>query len=194
MKLNYVMMALIAAPVFGLAGGALAQPLSKEAKDLAIKNAEARFKADKTACEAYSGNAKDICIAEAKGRENISKTDAIARFENTPKALEQARIAPAEAAFAVAKERCDDSSGNTKDVCLKEATAAHVRALADAKAMRVTAETRSDNADKATMARDEATTEKRAADYGVAAEKCDSLDGTAKESCIRDAKVKYDQK
>lgn len=194
MKLNYVMTALLAAPVLGFAGGALAQPISKDAKDMAIKNAEARYKADKTACDAFSGNAKDICIAEAKGRESISKADAEARYENTPKSRELARVAPAEAAFSVAKERCDDSSGNAKDVCLKEATAAHVRALADAKVIRVTSETRNDNADKATMAKQSANSEKRAADYNVAAEKCDSLDGTAKDGCIRDAKVKYDQK
>jgi hypothetical protein len=34
----------------------------------------------------------------------------------------------------VAKEKCDDKAGNEKDVCVKEAKAALVRAKADAKA------------------------------------------------------------
>jgi hypothetical protein len=33
----------------------------------------------------------------------------------------------------VAKERCDDLSGNVKDVCLEEAKAAQAAAIADAK-------------------------------------------------------------
>jgi hypothetical protein len=33
----------------------------------------------------------------------------------------------------VAKEKCDDFSGNSKDVCQKDAKAAHVKALESAK-------------------------------------------------------------
>ena len=37
-------------------------------------------------------------------------------------------VAKAESAYAVAKERCDDKSGNAKDVCVKEAKAVESRA------------------------------------------------------------------
>jgi hypothetical protein len=37
----------------------------------------------------------------------------------------------------VAKEKCDDFSGNSKDVCQKDAKAAHVKALESAKVSEV---------------------------------------------------------
>src|SRR5262249_9902032 len=109
-----------------------AQPMSKDARDAAIRNADAQLKLDKAACGALKANAKDICLAEANGKEKIAKANAEAAFEGTPKAREKARVTKADAIYAVAKEKCDDLAGNAKDVCLKEAKAAHVRATADA--------------------------------------------------------------
>ncbi|MES1163922.1 MAG: hypothetical protein ABUL50_12760, partial [Rhizobacter sp.] len=31
----------------------------------------ADYKADKAACDSFSGNAKDICVEQAKGKENV---------------------------------------------------------------------------------------------------------------------------
>src|SRR6516165_6668297 len=93
-----------------------AAPMSKEAYDAAVRNAEAQYKTDKDACASRSGNAKDICLAEASAKEKIAKADGEAAYKNTPKAREDARVARAEAAHDVAKERCDDLSGNAKDV------------------------------------------------------------------------------
>src|ERR1700692_1211206 len=39
-------------------------PISKDAYDIAVKNAETQYKVDKDACSSRSGNAKDICLAE----------------------------------------------------------------------------------------------------------------------------------
>ena len=115
-----------------MAQPAAAVPLSKDAYDTAVRNAEARYKVDKDACSSRSGNAKDICMAEAEGKEKIAKADAEAAYKNTPKAREDARIARAEANHNVAKEKCDDFSGNAKDVCAKEADAALTKVKADA--------------------------------------------------------------
>src|SRR5262245_26723571 len=98
-----------------------AAPISKDAYDTAIRNAETQYKNDKDACASRSGNAKDICMAEATGREKVAKADAEAAYKATPKAREEARVARAEATYAVAKQRCDDRTGNAKDVCMKEA-------------------------------------------------------------------------
>jgi hypothetical protein len=194
--------ALIAAPVLGLAGGAMAQPMTRETKEMAMKDAEAQYKVDKTACDGFSGNTKDICIAEAKGRENISKTSAEARFENTAKNREKARIAPADAAFAVSKEKCDDASANLKEVCLKEASATHLKALAAAKVDRVTsdvrketnektAELRKDASEKTAEVKQEARDVKQDADFKVATAKCEGLAGSTKDTCLSDAKAKF---
>ena len=166
-------------------------PISKEAYDTAVRNAETQYKIDKDACAARSGNAKDICLAEASGKEKIAKADAEAAYKNTPKAREDARIARAEANHNVAKEKCDDLSGNSKDVCVKEADATLTKVKADAKVDRVAADTKDDVAMKEADARRQAATDKRDADYKVAAEKCDALSGSAKSTCISEAKLRY---
>jgi hypothetical protein len=166
-------------------------PITKDAYDVAIKNADAQYKIDKDACSSRSGNAKDICVADATGKEKIAKADAEAAFNNTPKARESARVTRAEANYNVAKQKCDDVAGNTKDVCVKEADAALVKAKADANVERVAADTRQQTATKQAEARKEATTDKRDADYKVAIEKCDALAGPAKDSCIGTAKTQY---
>jgi len=172
-------MVMVGAAGLCLAGGAGAQAMSKDARDAAIQNAEEQYKVDIVACDGMSGNAKDVCTLQAKGKEKVAKAEADAAFKNTPKAREDARVAQADASFAVAKERCDDFSGNAKDVCVKEANAAHVKAKADAKVDRVAADTNKDAAVKTADARKEANAEKRDADYKVAIEKCESLAGTA---------------
>ncbi|MEP6998582.1 MAG: hypothetical protein ABI900_13105 [Betaproteobacteria bacterium] len=155
-------------------------PMSKDAYDVAIKNADAQYKMDKDACSSRTGNAKDICLADANGKDKVAKADAEAGYKNTPKAREDARGTRAEATYNVSKEKCDDLSGNAKDVCVKEADAVLVKAKADAKVDRVSADTRQDAAAKQADARKDADAAKRNADYKVAVEKCDALAGTAK--------------
>jgi len=168
-----------------------ATPISKDAYDTVVKNADMQYKTDKDACASRSGNAKDICLAEASGKEKVAKADAEAAYRNTPKLREDARVTRAEATYDVAKEKCDEVSGNSKDVCVKEASAVLVKAKADAKVDRVAAETRLDDDTKQADARNEATKNKRDADYKVAIEKCDALAGTAKDSCVNGAKAQY---
>jgi hypothetical protein len=168
-----------------------AAPISKDAYETANKNAEAQYKMDKDACSSRSGNAKDICLADATGREKVAKADADAAYQNTPKAREGARVTRAEATYSVAKEKCDNLSGNSKDVCVKEADAVLVKAKADAKVDRVTADTQQGAETKQADARKEANADKRNADYKVAIEKCDALAGPAKDSCVSTAKVQY---
>ena len=155
-------------------------PISKDAYDTAVKNAEMQSKMDKDACASRSGNAKDICLAEANGKEKVAKADAEAAYKSTPKAREDARVTRAEATHNVAKEKCDELAGNPKDVCVKEADAALVKAKADANVDRVAADTRR-----------EANADKRDAEYKVAIEKCDAFAGTAKNSCVSAAKAQY---
>ena len=166
-------------------------PISKDAYDQAVKNAETQYKMDKDACSPRSGNAKDICLAEANGKEKVAKAEAEAAYRNTPKEREGARVARAEATYNVAKEKCDDLSGNPKDVCVKEADAALVKAKADAKVDRVAADAQQDAATKQADARKDANTLKRDAEYKVAIEKCDALAGTAKNACVSNAKAQF---
>lgn len=94
----------------------------------------------------------------------------------------KATVKQADADYKAAKEACKPRQGNDKDVCMKEAKAAHVKVTADAKAKR-----------KAGVAMAGARDDKMDANYKVAKEKCDAMSGDAKDACIRDAKMKYKQ-
>jgi hypothetical protein len=166
-------------------------PMSKDSYTMAKSNAAAQYKAEKDACSSLSANAKDICMAEAKGKDHVALADAEAAYQNTAKHREAARVAHAQAAYDVAIEKCDDLAGNSKDVCVKEAKAALVKGKADAKVDRVAADTRQDAAVKQSDARKEASADKRDADYEVAIEKCDALAGAAKDACIGNAKAQF---
>jgi hypothetical protein len=199
-NMSKLMIALFVAGGLGLAGSAAAQmygpktysaPISKDAYDMEVKSAESQYKTDKDACASQSGNAKDMCIAEANGKEKVAKADAEAAYKNTPTARQDARAARAEATHSVAKEKCDELSGNSRAVCVKEADAVLVRAKADAKVDRVTTDTHQDAATKQADARNDANADKRDADFKVAIEKCDALAGSAKDTCVSNAKAKY---
>jgi hypothetical protein len=198
--MSKLMIALFVTAGLGFAGTGMAQtyapksdssPMSKDSYTMAKTNADAQYKIDKDACSSMSGNAKDICVAQAKGKDHVAKADAEAAYENTPKAREKARVALGQANYDVAVEKCDDLAGNPKDVCVKEAKAGLVKAKADAKVDRVATDTRHDAAVKQADARKDANADKRDADYKVAVEKCDALAGPSKESCVGNAKAQY---
>jgi len=140
----------------------------------------AEYKADKAACGSLAGNAKDVCVEEAKAKEKVALAELEYSYTGKPGDRNKVLIAKAEANYAVAKEKCDDKAGNDKDVCVKEAKAVEVKALADAKLGQEIGDARKDAAD-----------DKRDADYKVALEKCDAFAGDAKSTCVAAAKSKY---
>jgi hypothetical protein len=70
---------------------------------------EADYKVAKEKCDSLSGDAKDVCLAEAK-----------AVYAKQEASLE-AREDSMEADYKVAKERCNTLSGTGRRSCLKEA-------------------------------------------------------------------------
>ena len=74
---------------------------------------------------------------------------------------------------------------------MKEADATLAKAKADARVDRVAADTREESAKKQGDAQVKAAEEKREADYKVAVEKCDALSGSAKSTCVNEAKLRY---
>jgi osmotically-inducible protein OsmY len=71
-------------------------------------------------------------MAEAKGKENVAMAELEAHSNPSEKARHDVNIAKAEAAYAVAKEKCDVKTGNDKTACVKEAQAKEARAKANA--------------------------------------------------------------
>jgi hypothetical protein len=141
---------------------------------------EADYKADRSACSQLAGNGRDICIEQAKGREKVGHAELEFRYSGKPADANRVLVVRAESNYAVAREKCDDRAGNEKDVCVREAKAAEVKALTDARVIRQIDEARSDAADDV-----------RNADYRVATEKCDALSGDAKTSCLAAAKSRF---
>jgi hypothetical protein len=198
--MSKLLIALFVSAGLGVAGSAAAQAhspknpstsMSKDSYTQAKKDADAQYRIDKEACASLAGNAKDICTAEAKGRDSVAKAEAEAAYRNTARARQDARVARAQANYNVAIEKCDDQAGNRKDVCVKEAKAELVRGKANARVDRVAADTRQDAATKQAEARKEASEDKRDAEYKVAIEKCDALAGAAKDACVGNAKAQF---
>jgi hypothetical protein len=156
--------------------------ITKAEHKAAIDNAEMSYKSAKATCDSLAGNAKDVCIAEAKVEKtySIAKTDG--DFKNTAKAIYDGRIEVAGAEYDLAKTKCAAKAGNDKDVCIKEAKAIEVRAQADAKAGTKISAARSDAADS-----------KSTANYKVAIEKCDAFSGDTKDGCVKEAKVRFNK-
>jgi hypothetical protein len=187
---------------FACSAGALAEGMSKDDYKAGKDRIAAEYKSDTAGCASLSGNPNDICVAEAKGKEKIARAELEATYKPNRKTHYQARVAKAEADYAVAQERCDDKAGNAKDVCVKEAKAAQTAAKADAKmqvqisdandtANEKSAEARSEANNQAASARQDAAADKLEAQYRVAKEKCDLYAGGAKDICLDRAKERF---
>lgn len=171
------------------AGGASA--LTKDEYKAGKERIAADAKVHKQRCDGMSGNAKDICVSEAKGTERIAKAELEATYKPDARTQSKVMEAKADAAYDTAKEKCDDLAGNAKDVCVKDAKAAHTSALGQAKVQKVSDAGNANRSSNVADAKKDAKTERRDAEYSAAKERCDSLSGATKDRCITDAKVKY---
>lgn len=180
------LMASVVAGLMATSAMAMTPAEHKVAKDrIAADN-----KMNKQKCDGLKNNAKDICMKEAKGAESVAKAELESQFKPSDRNARKLAEARADADYAVAKEKCDDLSGNAKDVCVKDAKAAHVAAQQNAK---VAAAQATKSPEKAAEVRQEATAEKNEANYKAAKERCDALAGDAKARCEDDAKRLYGQ-
>jgi len=99
-----------------------ADPSNRKAHNAQKDAIEKQAKADKAKCGALKANAKDICMAEAKGKEKVAKAELNAKSEkDQAKAQRKVSEARAEAAYDVAAQKCDDQKGEAKDACIKQA-------------------------------------------------------------------------
>lgn len=99
------------------AAPAMAANMPKGEYNAAKDSIKATHKTDAKACDAMTGNAKDICKEEAKAKEKVALAELEYRY--TGKAADSTKLAKvkAETAYDIAKERCDDLSGDAKNAC-----------------------------------------------------------------------------
>ena len=143
------------------------------------QKAAADYKLATNACKDMNGNAKTICMEEAKAARAHTEADAVAQYNNTTAGRARARNAVADADLAVAKAKCADATGAEKDSCLANANAVHTAAIAEVRADRAVA-----GATPVTTATTTAATT-RDATKAAAVEKCAEVAG-AKTGCLID--------
>lgn len=98
---------------------------------------EADAKAAKAKCKDMKDNAKDICMAEAKGNEKLAKKELDYKKNPNDKNLRDVEKMKAEVAYEIAKEKCEDQKGAEQASCKKAAKAEKERAVAAAKGKKV---------------------------------------------------------
>ncbi len=118
------------------------QPKSMENKTAGISRdeynrekdrVEADAKAAKEACKSMKDNAKDICQAEAKAKEKVAKKELDYKKNPNDKNMQDWEKMKVEAAYEVAKEKCEDQKGADQAKCKKDAKAEKDRGMAAAK-------------------------------------------------------------
>ncbi|MBK7900855.1 MAG: hypothetical protein KA603_00460 [Azonexus sp.] len=188
-NLNYKVIALAVSLSVGV--GAFAEGMSKVDYKAGKDRISATYKTDTAGCKALSGNANDICGAEASGKEKVALAELHAAYKPNSKTHYDVLVAKADASYTVARERCDDKSGNAKDICIREAQSAETAAKADAKAQMKTNDANDKAGEASTDARKEASEDKGEARYAVAKEKCDTYAGVTKDTCLAQAKARF---
>lgn len=158
-----------------------ADRIGKAVYDGAKDDLRQYYKDQRKLCDSMSGNTKDVCAVTTRGQERI----AMAHLEVAHTGRDSDRVklyeARYNARYDIANEKCDDLSGNPKDVCRQQAKAERDKAKADLTL-----------AKKVTAATEEAMEANLRADYKVAREKCDALSGDAKDICQSSAKARFD--
>ena len=87
-----------------------------------MRIASANYDLDKARCAGLTGNDKDVCHEQAKARLVAAQADAKAD-QKTIQARDDARADKEDAAYRVAKEKCDAFAGAAKDQCISAAKA-----------------------------------------------------------------------
>jgi hypothetical protein len=89
-----------------------------------MRIASADYERDKTRCAALTGNARDVCVEQAKATLVAAQADAKAD-RKTIEARDEARDDKLTAAYRVALEKCDAFAGAAKDQCVGAAKTAY---------------------------------------------------------------------
>ncbi len=83
---------------------------------------EARYEVAKEMCDDKAGNAKDVCMAEAKAARDKAKAN-LKADKKVAEAEADAMETKLKADYKVANERCDTLAGDAKDSCRASAKA-----------------------------------------------------------------------
>jgi hypothetical protein len=181
-------LALLAGCAFAGSAGAAAPDDEYRA---GLDRAQAAYKNAWDSCRALKANARDVCQVEAKGNYQVAKAELDTQHKRTPKHEDKVKTEKAKAAYKLASEKCDDLSGNARDVCRKDAKASFIAAQAESKVSRAAVD-KGVNSRAAVRERKDGREDTRDAQLAAARERCEALAGRdAKSACVGDAKRKF---
>lgn len=149
-----------------------------------------RYASNKDRCANLEGHARDLCKVQARAEYDIARAELRARYEPSPAHQEKAELAKAEASYRLAHEKCGDLDGSAKKVCEEDARASWTAARAEARANRKAGE-KGPNAEQTLAAREKARETATQARYDAERERCRTLPGDGKATCLADAKKHF---
>ena len=107
------------------------EPTPRHQEQLGMAKADAAYDTAKEKCDDLAGNAKDVCVKDAKAVHVKAKEDAkVAKVSADTRqtasgkladAKKEANIDKRDADYKAAKERCDSLAGTAKDTCQNDA-------------------------------------------------------------------------
>ncbi len=104
MKNPYIS-AILAITSLAFSVSVMAQSMTGSEYKAANKSIAADFLSAKASCDVFTNNARDICLAEAKRSERISKAELESNYKPSSKANYQLKLAKGNGDFMVAREK-----------------------------------------------------------------------------------------
>ena len=111
--------------------------LSRPAYEAAKKRIEAQSRVDRQACKRLKGERREVCDAQAKGKEDAALAKLEARWKRTPEAIQEAKEVTADANYRVAREECEALQGDARDRCIDAAKAGREAGIRQARVEKV---------------------------------------------------------
>ena len=152
--------------------------------------AQAAYRLQWESCRKLQDRERDICKVEARGRFQVAKAEIKERFKRSPANQDRVKAAKADAAYRLALAKCGDLRGNAKDVCKADAKATSVAARGEVRLSRASVD-RGIYSRQAIRERKDVREDNADARYAAEKERCDTLAGGAKASCVDEAKKKF---
>jgi hypothetical protein len=167
-----------------------AAPMNKDVAKAQARSIEAHYDAAQARCKPLKHNAKEVCLVQARGARDIAVAELEMQYKPTAKNDEKLRVTRAEAAHALARERCEPLDGNARDVCRKDAKAVLAQAKAEAKLQSAAVED-SLRSTQLVEERSGAEERQRAALFAAARERCDALPAEQRSDCLVNAGKRF---
>ena len=170
--------------------GAFAQAMDRDTFKAHQARIQAEYLAAKARCKPLPGNQRDLCGLRAMGARHVARAELDLQYRPGAERVEKLSLAKAEAAYALAKEGCDELRGHQKDICRKDAKANLAAARADAKSLRAGRESGPYSPESK---RERAVAQRNEHDalYEAGKERCDAMQGTTRDLCVADLRKRF---